>query len=217
MSYYGDNDIISITSKGSTETEFTSATFKATIITQGKTGPEAKKKALPLIETLKKTILDNAEHGGIPTDRMKTTFGIDIETQRQTGEFVGYRATYTISFTGTNVAYAPSVHDALTSIENVQSPTPVYNINDAADIYAKSFTDAAAKARVKFADQCKALGLASDQFFIKTWSIQEEQPRGKTLSFTEGPTAKSIGITPGKAAFDMTVNFAFSKKEDTAL
>ena len=212
MSYYGDHDIISVSAKGSTETEFTSATFSATITTHGRTGPDAKKKALPIIETLKSAILGHAEKGGIKTDHMSTTFGVDIETSRTTGEFVGYKCVYTISFTGTNVAEAPVVHDALTSIENVHAPTPVYHLNNTDEVYARAFADAVKKADTKFSDQCKALGITSDKFYVKTWSIQEEQPRGKTLSFKEGPSAKSVGVIPGKAIFNVTVNFAYSRK-----
>ena len=213
MSYYGNQEIISVTAKGSSETEFASATFKANVVTEGKTGPEAKERAFPIIEKIKKTIVGHAESAKIDTQRLKTTFSVEIDTHRTTGAFIGYKAVYSITFTGTNVAAAPAVHDALTSIEHVQSPTPIYNLNDSAGVNAASFANAVQKANLKFGDQCKALGLPFDDFYVQSWSIQEERPAGKTLSFTEGPTAKPIGMEPGKASFDMTVNFAYARKK----
>lgn len=212
MSYYGDSGVITVNVKGSAETEFTSVTFKATVTTQAPLGPEAKEMARPAIEAIKKTILEHAETVGIDTHRLKTSFSVDSYNDRQTGKFSGYEARYTISFNGKNVVEALKLHDALTSLRGVEAPTPVFNIDDSADVHARAFNLAAAKAFEKFNNQCVALKLTPTAFEVASWSIDEEQPRGKTLSFSEGATAKPVGLEPGKASLDMRVTFAFRRR-----
>jgi uncharacterized protein YggE len=209
--YYG-NEVINVTARGSAETEFVSATFKASITTHGKTGPKAKGEASPIIEKLKQTILSHADKGGIDTTRLKTTFAVVIDTNRNTGEFVGYKAVYTIDFTGTNVKAAPMIHDALTSIENVQAPTPVYNLSEASSVHALAFAAAVDKAALRFKDQCAALKFNADDFLIASWSITDEEHHGKTLSFSEPESPKAVGLEPGKASIDIKVAFAYVRK-----
>jgi uncharacterized protein YggE len=202
-------DTISIHVKGSVETEFVSATFKAGVTTQGDTGPEAKEKAVPIREQILKVVQAHAEKARIDTTHLETTFGVDVDTHRTTGEFIGYKALYTITFTAKNVVEAPALHDALTSIAGVRSPTPVYNLNDAADVQARAFADAVAKGRVKFEAQCAALDLGPKNYRLASWTIREEEPRGKVLSFREGPTARAIGLEPGKATLDVHVTLHY--------
>jgi uncharacterized protein YggE len=207
---YNHPDHIDVTAKGSAETEFTSATYRATVVTSGKTGPQAKEKALPIIEKIRAAVLKHGTSAGLDTGRMKTTFGVDVETHRQTGEFIGYRATYTAEFKGTNIREAPAVHDALTSIEGVQSGTPVYHVNDGVEVHAKAFADAVGKAKAKFSAQCKGLGIDPEYFEVLSWTIQEDMPRGKTLSFQANATEpKAVGLEPGKATLDLNVTFVF--------
>jgi uncharacterized protein YggE len=209
--YYG-NEVISVTAKGSAETEFVSATFKASITTHGKTGPKAKEQAVPIIEKLKEIILAHADKAGIDTTRLKTTFSVEIDTHRNSGEFVGYRAVYTINFTGTNVKAAPLVHDALTSIDSVQAPTPIYNLSEASSVHALAFANAVDRAGARFKDQCAALKLNDDDFKVASWSITDEEHRGKTLSFSEPESPKAVGLEPGKASIDIKVTFAYVRK-----
>jgi uncharacterized protein YggE len=210
MSYYS-NEIVSVTSKGSAEADFVSASFKASVTTQGKTGLEAKEKAIPTIEALLKTIRAHAVEAGIDTNRLKTTFAVDVDTNQSTGRFIGYKAMYTISFTGTIVAAAPILHDALTSIEYVEAHTPIYNLDDSSDIHARAFADAVRKNTVKFGDQCKALGLDAKSFYPISWTVTADEHHGKTLSFTDA-TAKPIGLETGKGSIDIRVTIAYSRK-----
>ncbi len=216
--YYGDNiDTIQVHTRGSVETEFISATFTAAVITPGKSGPEAKEKARPIIDQILTSIRKNAVEGGIDLSRLQTTFRVSVHHNRNTGEFDGYEATYTIKFTGKNVAAAPAIHDALTSIVSVQADTPKYNLNDSADIHARAFQDASDKAKVKFNLQCKALGHNPADYGIRSWSIQDEEPRGKTLSINvDGSAPKPVGLEPGKAQLDIKVTFIYGLKPPTA-
>jgi uncharacterized protein YggE len=211
MTYYG-NGVIDVNVKGSAETTFTSATFKASVTKQGPTGPAAKELAIPVMESIKKAILSHADKAAIDTTRLKTTFAVDVARDRHSGQPIGYEAVYTITFTGKNVVAAPAVHDALTSIEGVQAPTPIYNVNDDSTVHALAFADAVNKAKSKFRDQCEALGMNAEDFVVLSWNIRDEEPRGKMLSFTEGATAKPVGLEPGKASLDMQVTFAFCRK-----
>lgn len=209
---YSDNQHISVNVAGSTETEFTHVTYKASVTTRDKTGPDAKNQALPTIEKIKRAILLHAERGGVDTKRLKTSFDVDLHTDRHSGEFAGYKARYTISFTGKNVAHATTVHDALTSISGVESPSPVFNIDDSSEVHARAFADAVKKADVKFTNQCKALGLEPRSFTLNSWSIQEEMPRGKMLSLYNGDDSDNLSpsIEPGKANYDLRVGFVYS-------
>jgi uncharacterized protein YggE len=213
MAYYGQN--IGITARGTTDTEFTSASFKATVITEGSTGPEAKEKALPIIERIKKAISGHASSAGIDTTRLKTTFDVDIRHDRHTGNFAGYKATYTVAFKAKNVGAATSVHDTLTSIVvdglGVQAPTPIFNIDDSPEVRDRAFTDAVSKMTRTWQDQCRALKLDEKDFFLRTWTIQEERPHGKVLSIQVSEDSKPT-IEPGKASFDTTVIFVWARK-----
>lgn len=212
MSYY-DHDVISTHAKGSAETEFVSATFTASVTTQGANGPEAKTAAQPIIEKVKHAIREHAKAAGIDVSRLHTTLGTDIDTHRQTGEFIGYKAVWTISFKATNVGQATAVHDALTSIVGAKVPSPVFHVNDSAEVYSIAFTNAVTKAKARFADQCKALGIQPDDYEVRSWTPQEEERHGKTLSFTENADqAKPVGLEPGKAALDLRVTLAFVRK-----
>lgn len=219
MGYY-DSDFAgtSISAKGTAETEFTSATYKATVTTTGKTGPEAKKKALPIMESVREVISRFAGQAKLDVARIKTTFPITMDTHRQTGEFVGYRATWTVHFTGRSVSEAPAVHDALTSLEGVMAETPTYKVNDSAEVHAAAFHDGVVKAREKFKGQCAALNVNPNDFYVRSWQIQEEQQHGKTLSFANAATdalIKAAGLEPGKATMDLTVTVTFVPKTET--
>jgi uncharacterized protein YggE len=209
MAYYGQN--IGISARGTTDTEFVSATFKATVITEGKTGPDAKEQALPVIEKIKKAIASHATSAGIDMTKLKTTFDVDIRHNRNSGEFNGYKATYTVNFQAKKVGAATAVHDSLTSIDSVQSPTPIFNLDDSPEVRDRAFTHAANQAIRTFTDQCRALKLDPNEFFIRSWSIQEERPHGKVLSLQVAEDAKPT-IEPGKASFDVNVIFIWAKK-----
>lgn len=216
MSYY-DKDSIDVPAKGSAETDWLSATFSATVVCPGKTGPEAKGKLAPITERIIAAIHEHADKAGIDTTRLQTTLNVGIRSNRHTGEFEGYNATYTIRFTAKNVAAAPEVHDALTSIESVQAETPKYNLNETTDVHVKAFSDALGKAKAKFEGQLRATGGSPDDWYLKSWTIQDEEHRGKTLSYNhDGAQAKPIGLKPGKALLDLKVTFIWAQKKPQA-
>lgn len=215
MGYYNTTEgQIIVNTKGTAETRFTRASFSASITRTGKTGPEAKEAARPIIEALKEAIVASAEGAGIDLDRMSTTFAVAPHLEYDNGRqvFKGYQATYTIAFTCSNVVAALQVHDRLTSIEHVVSPTPVFQMDNQGEVAASAFKDAYEKALAKFEGQCAAVGERAKDWRLSSWSIEDEEPRGKVLSFKEGAgKASAVGGEPGKAQFDVNVRFLFTR------
>jgi uncharacterized protein YggE len=206
---------ISVNAKGSAESRFTKATFKVTVSEVASTGPEAKNKIDPLIGIVFKIIQANAETAGLEADRVTTTKSVEPEyTHTNSGGRVasGYRATFTASFAGRNVIEALSVHDQLTSLAGVVADTPVFHVDDASEFANAAFADGVKKARAKFEAQCKALSLDPAAYQVSSWSIEDEQPRGKSLSFTDGAKPRGSAAEPGKAMLDVRVQVLFTKK-----
>jgi uncharacterized protein YggE len=209
---------IPISVKGSSEAKFVSVTYNASVTTRGTTGPEAKKKAHASIEAIKRVVLDHAKMGEIDTERLRTSFAVDTY-RNNSGEFAGYQATYAIKFKGKNIGYATSLHDMLTSISGVESPTPNFNLDDDPELYAKAFNAAVAKGEQKFKDECAALKLDPAAFKLVSWSVRDEVSRGgggKMMAFYSPQLSMdSLGlpgspaIEPGKATNEWHVTFLY--------
>lgn len=204
---------ISVTSKGSAESTFTSVEYKASIVVEGPTGPAAKEKARPIMDHLQGVLGAYGEAAGLDLARLKTTF--DVEATYVNGSdgarrFNGYRATYTATFVGSNVAKAMAFHDAITSIEGVQSPSPNFRMDNLDGVSQRAFQNAAKRAQEKFEGQCAALGLDPKSYAIDSWSLYDEEPRGKTLTFKD-VKAEAVGLEPGKAILDVRVTLSFTR------
>jgi uncharacterized protein YggE len=216
MGYLSDSEIIQAAAKGSAETIFTGATYRATVTCSARTGPDAKKAALPAMQKVRAVIEAHAKAAGLDTEKVRTTFSVDVETHRGTGEFAGYKATWTCKFRGSDVRSAPEVHDALTSIDGVQAPTPIYHVDDSAEVHARAFSDAVKKAQANFENQCRALGHDPKDFFVRSWMVSDDTDRGggKTLSYkapVEG-AFKAVGLEPGKASLEVDVTLGYSRR-----
>lgn len=216
MSYYDVTPgkiVVGVT--GTAETRFTRASFTAKVVTQAKTGPDAKKLAEPVIEKILGAIKSHGEKAKVDRDRLKTGFSVDTYRNRNSGEFAGYEATYTASFTCRNIGEATAIHDALTSIDQVQSPSPQFQVDDSVEVHAQAFADAVARAKARFEAQVSALGFKPEEFFIETWHIRDDhRPVGKTLSLSNGGDEDGIraSIEPGKAILELGVNFVYVRK-----
>ena len=215
MSYYGNTGIINVSAKGAAETDFVSATFSVSVTTQGENGPAAKEKGRKAINAILEVISKNAKAAGIDSQRLKTTFVVSTDRDNY-GKFVGYKAVYTNKFTCKNVRAATELHDELTSIHGVAADTPVFNIDDNEQVQEKAFADAVKKAQSKFENQCKCLGLDKNDFYVLSWSMQSEEPRGKTLGLIEDSEKRTIGIEPGKATLETSVSFCYTRRSQVA-
>jgi uncharacterized protein YggE len=221
-----DEHDIQFTVTGRSDAEFVSSTFTAYVNTRAATGPEAKKLAKPRIEAILATVVDHAKKGDIDTKRLKTTFAVDTDTSH-TGEFRGYKAKYTINFKAKNVAHATAIHDALTSLEGVESPTPTFDTKDDdgidPSIHERAFKNAVEKAKVRFEIQCGALGIDPKTYKIGSWSCRDEDYRGggKFLAFFSPQLSTDLlelsggggqpHIEPGKAIYEAQVTFTYTR------
>ena len=211
------NETINVNATGSVECEFKSVSFRASVETYAKNGPAAKEAAQKTIDAIRAAVLKHADKAKIDTDRLRTTFEVSTYNDRHSGDFKGYKAVYTIRFTGFNVTEAIGVHDALTSIPDVQSPTPVFNFDDSPEIQARAFEKAVQKAQAKFESQCKALNLKNEDFRLLGWSLRDEQSSGKFISFNaSGGTGRASDIEPGKATFDVQVTLTYQRNNPAA-
>lgn len=205
---------IHIKAQGTTETEFKDVSFRASVTTMGKTGPDAKKEAKPRIDQIAKVITEFATRAGIEADRVRTTFAVDVVKDYQTQKFKGYQAVYTVAFKAKNVREAIALHDALTSIEGVESPTPSFNVDNSPEALARAFENAASKANVTFRNECKALGFEPEQFRILRWNfIPDHRLGAKFMAFSDtGAASEShIDVSPGRALLETTYNFEFQR------
>jgi uncharacterized protein YggE len=205
-------DYIVIKAKGVAETSFTSATFRASITTTGQTGPAAKAEAKTRIEQVYDVISQFTKRADIEADRVRTTFAVDVWRDRSTYTFKGYQAVYTIVFDAKNVDEVVALHDALTSINGVESPTPVFNMDTSPEIQAKVFQDAVNKAKATFNHQCKALGFDPALFEIYSWTPESEhRASGKFVSLLADDEG-AVEVTPGRAFCETTYSFKYALK-----
>jgi uncharacterized protein YggE len=217
MTYYDQKPgQIAVSVRGSAETKFTSVSFQVTIVKQNKQGPAAKAEAETLIGEVKKVISSHAKSAEIDTTRIKTTFPVEIYHSRHTGEFAGYQATWTCNFTAKNVGEATRLYDALTSIDGPQAKSPTFHVS--AEVHARAFQDAWAKAKARFSYQCGAVGQKFEDYELLSWHIHDDtRPAGKMLALSAGSGSEDglVSVEPGKAILDIGVNFVFVKKKPT--
>lgn len=205
---------VTVNAKGKSDSAFTRATLSATVTGYGPSGPDAKKNATEAIAALRRVLVQNATEGGIDLDRMATSFAVSPNMVYQNSQqvFQGYKATYEVSFSCSNVVGALTIHDKITNIPGVVSPTPVFHLDNQGEVAAAAFKDAYETARKKFEAQCEAVG---DKFALWTlahWSIADEEPRGKMLTFNANAGSLSaVGAEPGKALFEVRVHFVFMR------
>lgn len=213
----------SVTAKGVAKAEFTSVGYAATIRTTGTTGPEAKSKGRPVVAKLMAAIEQACKDGaGIDRQRLKTDYSVGQITRYNGAdgvrEHLGYQAVFTIGFIGTNIKKATAVHDALTSIEGVESPTPVFNIDENADLEAAAFIDGYGKAEARFKMMCEAAGLRplADFEVVGLDRDDERAHRGKTLalaSYDEAHADGPVEVEPGKAEYGLIVRVTYARKQ----
>ena len=214
------NIFASLSAKGVAKAEFTSVGYSATIRTTGATGPEAKSKGRPIIAKLMAAIEQACKDGaGIDQHRLKTDYSVSQIRRYNsvTGEHehLGYQAVFTVGFIGTNIKMATRVHDALTSIEGVESPTPAFSVDENAELEAAAFADGFGKAEARFKMMCETAGLDRDDCEIVGLDRDDERAHhGKTLALSAYDEAHADGpveIEPGKAEYGVIVRVTYAR------
>lgn len=213
MSYYQGDHIINVTAKGAAQTSFVSASFRAKVTTQADTGPAAKDQAKGRIQAILETINRFADSAKVEKDRLRTTFSVDaVRDYQRNNEFKGYQAVYSVNFEVNNVAQATALHDALTSIQGVESPTPVYNVNKSHEFAAQAFANAIQNAATTFAGQCKALGLNPSDYEVTSWTVQDDHRGGGKFNAILAVDAGPVEIEPGRALLEVVVSVFYKRK-----
>ena len=209
-----NNESITINAKGSAESRFTRASFYVSAVCQGDTGPQAKERVQPLMKAIQGVLAEQGEKAAIDLSRVKTTFSVAPHETYQGNNRVmnGYAATYTLAFSCSNILEALAVHDQLTNIPGIRAETPVFHMDNEGRVAAEAFKDAYEKAQDKFEAQCSAVGSSHQYWRLVSWSIQDEEPRGKMLSFKATNGTATAGAEPGKAMFDVGVRFTYALK-----
>lgn len=218
---------INVTGQGIAKAKFTSVGYSVTVNANGKTGPAAKKAAKPTIDKIRAVIAEHAKTAELDTTRLTSDFHIQKVTEfdhaTRTNKHGGYMATYSVSFTGKNIEAATTVHDALTSIDGAEADSPQFRVEASSALEAKAFENAIKKAKQRFVDQCKALGLDPDDYTVASWTTREDQPhRGKMMALAADVGSSGdepVQIEPGKAEFrvNVTISFAQKKAESSAI
>lgn len=205
--------IININAVGRAQSVFSSVSYSATVVADGPTGPVAKGRARPAMDKLREVVMGYADEAKLDRSRVRTTFSVDlIPDHSRSQQFLGYRAVYTMSFSGSDVGASVKLHDAITSIEGVQSPSPVFLPDRKNDAPRAAFEDAFSQIRKKFAEQCGVAGLDPDAYEVVDWSSHDydESRRGggKFLALDESSSA----IEPGKAEVSISVTASFRRR-----
>jgi uncharacterized protein YggE len=216
MAYYQDTDTIAVKATGVANTRFVSASFKAHLTTYAKTGPAAKEAAKDLVASIWAVLNDHTDRARIDREKIRTTFEVDVHTthdpQMRAMVNTGYKATYSIQFKALNVDAAIDVHDALTSLEGISAPTPIFNADVSPKIYGAAFEDAFTKAQAQFKYQCEVTGQKLEHFVLQSWSTEQEQAVGKTLSVSNKAPDLKVSLEPGHATMEMNVTFVYRHK-----
>ena len=211
-------ETVSVSAQGTAQAKFTTVKYSAMIRMTAPTGPEAKEKAQPIIQALRKVLDQHAKTAEIDMQRLQTDFPVELieEQNHVTGVVhIGYRATYTLGCTGKNVAAASKFHDALTSIPGVTAQSPQFCVDKALDLEKTAFEDGVATAKKRFEYQCRALGLNPSNYTIGTWSMHEDRGyRGKVMAAMSAESAGGgpVELEPGKAEHTVNVNVTFVRK-----
>lgn len=219
-----DTDTVTVSASGTAQTTFTSVKYSARVRTTGRSGPEAKENAKPVIQKIREVIATQAKSAGIDTARLQSDFAVTLNQRHNhvTGqqEMNGYNATYTIAFTGTNVGQATKLHDALTSIDGAEADSPQFCVDKKDQMLEnQAFEDAVSKVRTRFASQCQALGLKVADYELVTWSLGHDSGHrgGKMMAMAEAAGGSGpVELEPGKAEHTVSITVTFARKRTAA-
>lgn len=217
-----DTNSVTVSGAGTANATFTKAKFSIRVRKIGRSGPEAKQNARPVIDQIKAVIQAQAKEAGIDVTRLQTDFAVALNQRynNATGqhESSGYTATYTCAFSATAVDKATKLHDALTSIDGAEAESPQFCIDKSAEIEDAAFKAAMDDAKRRFAAQCRAAGLDPNGFELATWSLGSDPGYrgGKMMAMAAALSDEAGGgaveLEPGKAEQTTTVSVTFVRK-----
>ncbi len=205
---------IQVTGRGTVETVFDSVRYTVRVSTFAATGAAAKDVANPIIDRVRACLFTSGREAGLNLEMIRSKFDVDHVRKSSFEPESGYRATYEAIFEGDIVAGATRLHDQLTSIVGVESPTPNFLVRDLSAHENAAFKKAVACALAKFSAQCEALALNAREYEPVTWYVERSQGGGKTMALSAPETAaKPVGLEPGLALVEQVVTVTFARKD----
>lgn len=214
---------------GLVKTDFDWVAFSITIRGHGSNSPEAKKDARPHVDAIQKTVEQlKKEHGvTIDPESFRLSFSVDPKVNYDRGQQThdGYVATYDISFRTADLDKASIIMDLLTEVEKAQVDAPNFHHDNPESVYADAVQNARRNAERKFAEECNALGLSSDDFELVCWNIHEGARGGMhgkaqaiaTAAMTVEAAPEPVELEAGKAEISVTLSMSYAPKTTTTL
>lgn len=205
-------DEIRIQVQGTAATQYTGANFTIQASRFDKVGSVAMDRIVEVATHIRTFLAEWTERAAIDTRGIRVVSKLGLHQNRQSYEYDGYTADYTCTFLCKNIVEGIALHRALTQIDGVTAPSPVFILDDSRSVQDLAFQDAVQKAMTRFADQCGALGKRATDYVIVNWGVQErETVSAKLMSYD--PTEEDGGVGLGRAILKLEVTFVFRLKE----
>ena len=205
-------DEIRIQVQGTAATQYTGANFTVQAFRRDKVGSIAMDRIVEVATRIRTFLAEWTDRAAIDTKGIQVVSKLGVHQNRQTYENDGYVADYNCTFLCKNIVEGIALHRALTQIDGVTAPSPVFILDDSRSVQDLAFQDAVQKAMTRFADQCGALGKRATDYVIVNWGVQErEAVSAKLMSYD--PTEEDGGVGLGRAILKLEVTFVFRLKE----
>lgn len=205
-------DDIRVQVQGVAITQYTGADFTVQASRTNKIGSVAMDQIVTVATDIRTFLAQWADRATIDTKGIRVSSKLGPHQNRQTYEYDGYTADYTCTFRCENIVEGIALHRALTQIDGVTAPSPVFVLDDSREVKKFAFEDAVRKALNAFGDQCVALDKNITDYAIVNWGVQEREAAvGKLMSYD--PTEENGGVGLGRAILKLEVTFVFRLKE----
>ena len=196
---------------GTATTRYTGANFTVQASRRDSVGSIAMDQIVGVAKRIREFLTEWTERAEIDAQGIRVVSKLGPHQNRQTYENDGYVADYTCTFLARDILEGIALHRALTQIEGVTAPSPVFVLDDSRSVYKLAFQDAVQKAMERFADQCAALGKKATDYVIVNWGVSErEAVSAKLMSYD--PTEDDGGVGLGRAILKLEVTFVFRLK-----
>ena len=206
------SDDIRIQVQGTAATQYTGANFTIQASRFDKVGSVAMDRIVEVAKRIREFLAEWTDRAAIDTKGIQVVSKLGLHQNRQSYEYDGYTADYTCTFLCKNIVEGIALHRALTQIDGVTAPSPVFILDDSRHVQKLAFQDAVQKAMERFADQCTALGKKATDHVIVNWGVSEREAAvGKLMSYD--PTEEDGGVGLGRAILKLEATFVFRLKE----
>lgn len=156
--------------------------FSCSVSCTRKTGLSAKKAMAKTVADLVAFYEGLAAEGQTLNKRSSMKVAPTTTWNGDSHEFVGYKATFKLDFSSTNVGDVTGIHDKLTSIEGVAAAEPSYGFTDP-EVHRRKALELAWKSVTERLDhQCQVLGVSKKDLLMTHWNVNFNDHRDRTPS-----------------------------------